>query len=85
MMITWTATGRGSQLWQFLQQPDGSYELKYGKSGMCADVSGGSTTAEPAQREAGLTVGSPGLVPGTRPPMAPAARRRHLRPHPRRG
>ncbi|MBO1414952.1 RICIN domain-containing protein [Streptomyces sp. FH025] len=44
-LITWTASGAANQLWQFRQQPDGSYELVNGLSSMCADVSGGSTAA----------------------------------------
>ncbi|MFD0351069.1 RICIN domain-containing protein [Kitasatospora aburaviensis] len=44
-MITWTAGGSSNQLWQFVRQPDGSYELVNGLSHMCADVSGGSTAA----------------------------------------
>ncbi|MFE5587522.1 RICIN domain-containing protein [Kitasatospora sp. NPDC056531] len=44
-LITWAASGSSNQLWQFRQQPDGSYELVNGLSSMCADVSGGSTAA----------------------------------------
>ncbi|MFK4084649.1 RICIN domain-containing protein [Kribbella sp. NPDC020789] len=44
-LITWTANGYANQKWTFSQQPDGSYTLTNGSSGLCADVNGGATTA----------------------------------------
>ncbi|MYX44611.1 hypothetical protein GTW59_26640, partial [Streptomyces sp. SID89] len=32
-----------NQTWRFTRQGDGSYELRNAESGLCADVSGGST------------------------------------------
>ncbi|TDD62717.1 hypothetical protein E1263_03095 [Kribbella antibiotica] len=44
-LITWTTNGYTNQQWTFIQQPDGSYTLKNGSSGLCADVNGGATSA----------------------------------------
>lgn len=44
-MVLWTSNTGSNQKWQFTQQSDGSYTLKNGLSGMCADVEGGSTAA----------------------------------------
>ncbi|MEE4545129.1 RICIN domain-containing protein [Streptomyces sp. V4-01] len=44
-LITWTANGGANQTWQFTRQADGSYQLVNAESGLCADVSGGSTAA----------------------------------------
>ncbi|MFF1819571.1 RICIN domain-containing protein [Kribbella sp. NPDC058245] len=44
-LITWTTNGYTNQQWAFAQQTDGSYTLKNGSSGLCADVNGGATSA----------------------------------------
>lgn len=43
-LITWTANGGANQNWTFTQQADGTYALRNGESGLCADVEGGSTS-----------------------------------------
>ncbi|CAL9624919.1 RICIN domain-containing protein [Streptomyces sp. enrichment culture] len=44
-LVTWTPNGGANQKWTFTQQTDGSYQLKNGTSGLCADVEGGSKSA----------------------------------------
>ncbi|MGW4159510.1 RICIN domain-containing protein [Streptomyces sp. NPDC004788] len=44
-LITWNANAGANQKWTFTQQSDGTYELRNGASGLCADIDGGSTSA----------------------------------------
>ncbi|NUP50395.1 MAG: RICIN domain-containing protein [Catenulispora sp.] len=44
-LITWQINGGRNQNWILTAQSDGSYELKNGSSGLCADDYGGQTTA----------------------------------------
>ncbi|MET9888500.1 RICIN domain-containing protein [Streptomyces sp. NPDC006430] len=44
-LITWTPHGGPNQQWRLALNTDGSYTLVNGSSQLCADVSGGSTTA----------------------------------------
>ncbi|MEU1424786.1 RICIN domain-containing protein [Kitasatospora sp. NPDC005751] len=44
-LVTWSANGGSNQDWVFTQQADGSYQIVNGLSGLCMDVSGGSTSA----------------------------------------
>ncbi|MER5204186.1 RICIN domain-containing protein [Streptomyces sp. NPDC002825] len=44
-LTTTTAGYKTDQKWQFARQSDGSQELANVRSGLCADVNGGSTSA----------------------------------------
>ncbi|MFF0749382.1 RICIN domain-containing protein [Streptomyces sp. NPDC004267] len=44
-LVTWSPNGGANQKWTFSRQSDGTYELRNGASGLCADIDGGSTAA----------------------------------------
>ncbi|WP_041540502.1 family 20 glycosylhydrolase [Catenulispora acidiphila] len=44
-LITWALHGGTNQQWTFTEQPDGSYQITNGASGLCLDVTGSSTAA----------------------------------------
>ncbi|MEU8762434.1 RICIN domain-containing protein [Streptomyces sp. NPDC048659] len=48
-LVTWTPNGGANQKWTFTRQGDGSYELRNGHSGKCADVEGGTSAGAGAR------------------------------------